>query len=303
MLAGSAKVRHAVALLPAMLLACVAWAQEAQAPASEQALVNADVLALLEADLPTRVVTAKIASNPRTRFDTSVETLAALAKSGVDAAVLEAMVAATLRQRTQRTNFHGTPCTTPGVFAERETGLVALDVEGQARSETSGVASGLANVAVTTATRGWFLPGFGRGTRVILRGGAAALRVAEGRPAFFVCLLEYPVTTGAAFGGGHVDPIGLQLVALRIRKRRDVRTFDVGKRKLLGGTELGIPQKQLRAVAFEKVSPGVYRVRPEAPLAPGEYGFHYDTTIPSPMLDLAAATLHGRVFAFGVDEG
>lgn len=299
-------MRNTAALLlcSATLLAGGGWAQEAQAPAGEQALTNADVLALLEAGLPVRVVAAKIAGSQRTNFDTSVEALAVLAKDGVDAAVLEAMVAASMRQQAQRTNFHGTPCATPGIFLEREGELVAVDVEGPARSETSGVAGGLARVAVNNATRGWFSPRFGSGTRVTLPGGAAALRVADGRPAFLVCLMEHPVAAGAALGGGQVEPTGLQLVALRVRKRREVRTFDVGKRKLLGGMELGVPRKQLRAVMFEKLSPGVYRMSPKAPLAPGEYGFYYDAASTlSPMADLAVAALSGRVFAFGVDGG
>lgn len=293
----------AILLVFAMLLTARGWAQETQAPAGEQALTNADVLALLEAGVPARVVVAKIVGAPRVNFDTSVETLAALAKRGVDAAVLEAMVTVPSRQRAERTNFHGTPCAAPGIFAEQEGQLVALDVEGPARSETSNAAGGLANAAIVRATQGWFSPGFGPGTRVTLRGAAAAFRVAGRTPAFLVCLMEYPIAAGATIGGGHVDPTGLQLVALRVRRRSDVRTFDVGKRKFLRGTELGVPRKQLRPVAFEKLSPGVYRVRPEAPLAPGEYGFYYDAMTRSPMANLAAGALSGRVFAFGVDGG
>ena len=294
----------AILLMCAMLLTASAWAQETQAPASEQALTNADVLALLEAGLPGRVVAAKIAGSRRTNFDTSVETLTALARDGVDTAVLEAMVAASLRHSVQRANFHGTSCATPGIFAEREGQLITLDVDGPSRRETSGVAGRIANMAVGRATRGWFFPGFGPGTKVTLHGGAATVRVATGRPAFLVCLVEYPEAAGAAFGGGQVEPTGLQLVALRVRKRRGVRTFDVGKRKFLRGTELGVPLEQLRAVAFERLRAGVYRVRPETPLAPGEYGFYYDAlSTLSPTADMAAATLSGRLFTFGVDEG
>ena len=58
-----------------------------------EVLANADVVKLTEAGLPASVIVAKIAAT-RTDFDTSVDQLVALSGAGVDAAVIEAMLAA-----------------------------------------------------------------------------------------------------------------------------------------------------------------------------------------------------------------
>ena len=59
----------------------------------EEVLTNADVVKLTEADLPAALIVAKIAAT-RTDFDTSVDQLVALSAAGVDAGVIEAMMAA-----------------------------------------------------------------------------------------------------------------------------------------------------------------------------------------------------------------
>ena len=280
-------------------------APEAQTPAREQVLTNADVLALIDAGLPQSVLAAKIAAAPAVRFDTSAETLVALSKRGVDAAVLTAMVQRASRAGAMRTNFQDTPCEAPGMFVERDDALHALDVAGPASLVSSGVATDMANVAITAVTP-FFLPGIiPSTTKIKLRGAAAAFRITEREPTFLLCVVEYPHDGPLGPGLPGLDPAGMQLVALRVRKRRDERLFNVGKNRVLGGTEFGIPAKQLRDIAFSEVKPGVYRVRAKQPLAPGEYGFYYGAAAVTgaPVQPWMAGGLGGRVFAFGVDKG
>lgn len=58
---------------------------------TEEVLTNADIVALSETGLPASVVLAKIGAT-KADFDTSVEQLIALSKSGVDATVIELMI-------------------------------------------------------------------------------------------------------------------------------------------------------------------------------------------------------------------
>ena len=86
-------MRRIVACLGVVLLGIfgppVAGVQE-----DEELLTNADVVTLTEGGLPAALIVAKIAVT-RTDFDTSVEQLVSLSAAGVDAGVIEAMVAAT----------------------------------------------------------------------------------------------------------------------------------------------------------------------------------------------------------------
>ena len=59
----------------------------------EEVLTNAEVVKLIEADLPAALIVAIIAAT-RTDFGTSVDQLVALSAAGVEAGVIEAMMAA-----------------------------------------------------------------------------------------------------------------------------------------------------------------------------------------------------------------
>ena len=237
---------------------------------------------MLAAGLPESVLVAKIATAPVVRFDTSAETLVALSQAGAPAAVLTAMVKRGSRgsQATSlAAHFDGTPCETPGMFVEQDDGLHALDIAGPARHSSGGPVTGVANVAITRASR-FYIPGFiPSKTKIILRGAAATFRISEREPTFLLCSVTYPpaalgtpISPILAAAGVQLDPAGIQLVALRVRKRKDERQFNIGREWLLAGTETGIPARQLRDVSFSEVKPGVYRVRTTRPLAPGEYG-------------------------------
>ena len=277
--------------------------QAPDAPADEQALGNAEVLALLEAGLPESVLAAKIAAAPEAHFDTSTATLVALTQAGVDARVLTAMVERAARADAARSNFHGTLCRGPGMFLERGDAVDALESVAPARLLSAGAATQVANTAIRAATR-FHVPGLiPAKTKITLRGAAAAFRITQSKPTFLLCMVEYWDSAGPAGAPSALDPNGMELVALGVRKRRDERVFNVGKDRFLGGTELGIPAKQLRDVAFSEVTPGVYRVRPKQPLAAGEYGFYYGAAATgSPTQMWVAGGLGGRVFAFGVDR-
>ena len=269
---------------------------------SEQPLTNEDVLASLEAGLPSAVLAASIATSAA-RFDVSKDALIALANAGVPADVLTAMIEASARQRATETNFSGTPCETPGIFAERDGGLQATDAAATSRADGQSMAGGIASAALGEVSRG-FLPGLPSSMKIIIPEATAALRLAAPRPTFLVCAMQFPLSAGG-IPPVAVDLNGLRLVALTVRKRRGERTLKIGRNGIFTGPIYAISKRKLRAFEYDEVKPGVYRIRVVAALAPGEYGFYYDITLGATSMGqfTVPAALAGRIFAFGVDRG
>lgn len=255
----------------------------------EEVLGNDDVVALVAAGVDNDVIVAKIDATA-TAFDTSVATLIALSEAGVDAGVLEAMARAT-RPAPPPSEFAGTPCPGPGVYVDVGDALFALDMDTVARIGDGGLVATAADVAYG------ILPTRASAT---IAGAAAALRTTSPRPEFWFCL---PAPAAAFDAPAGVDALGFVLVAHKVSRRRDERRFDLARFWLFGAS-MGPSRRSLRPVAFTEVAPNVFQATPEAPLAPGEYGFYY-AAVPS----LAAYEylavgegIAGRVFSFGVDE-
>lgn len=255
----------------------------------EEVLRNDDVVALVTAGVHSDVIVAKIDATA-TNFDTSVATLIALSEAGVDASVLEAMARAT-RPAPPPSEFAGTPCPGPGVYVDGGDTLVALDVDTVVRIGDGGLVASAADIAYgIVPTR----------AHAAIAGAAAALRTTSPRPEFWFCL---PAPVAAFQAPASVDALGFVLVAHKVSRRRDERRFDLARFWLFGAS-MGPSRRSLRPVAFTELGPNVFRATPEAPLAPGEYGFYY-AAVPS----LAAYEylavgegIAGRVFSFGVDE-
>ena len=290
-----------------LALACLCVAAADEAP-----LRNEDVRKMIEAGLPVDVIVAKIESSP-SEFDTSVEELVALSGLGVDAAVLTAMaqaaaapvggtqtVEATVRTGASpatnvRTNFAGTACSAPGIFLDDGGDLREVDVTSTAQTRTgSGIMSAFTYGIVSTKSK------------AAVRGARAGSRTDTAAPTFWFCFEESEAGLSYQTSGA-VSPGEFLLVAFKASKRRNERTFEIGKFNVWTGGQSGTPPKQLRDVSHEKVAPGVYRVTPEKALKKGEYGFYYvgEVSLSSfgfmGLVGTAAGAAGGKIFAFGVD--
>ncbi len=62
------------------------------------------------------------------------------------------------------------------------------------------------------------------------------------------------------------------------------------------GASTGTRSKDVIDIAFQKVGPGIYKVVPNKPLAPGEYCFFYAGT------NMAMGATGGKLFDFGIDR-
>lgn len=299
----------ALAFAATVALGCLCAAAAGEAP-----LRNEDVRKMIEAGLPANVIVAKIESSP-SEFDTSVEELVALSDLGVDAAVLTAMtqagtapaagtqsVEATVRTAASpaanvRTNFAGTPCSAPGIFLDDGGDGDLRDVEVTSTAQTrtgSGIMSAFTYGIVSAKSK------------AAIRGARAGSRTDTPAPTFWFCFEESEAGLSYQTSGA-VNPSEFLLVAFKASKRRNERTFEIGKFNVWTGGQSGTPPKQLRDVSHEKVAPGVYRVTPEKALRKGEYGFYYvgEVSLSSfgfmGLVGTAAGGTGGKIFAFGVD--
>ncbi|MBK6750563.1 MAG: hypothetical protein IPG67_11275 [Acidobacteria bacterium] len=60
------------------------------------------------------------------------------------------------------------------------------------------------------------------------------------------------------------------------------------------GVTMGARDKDIREYSFEKIRPGLYKVVPKSPLAPGEYCFYYAGSV------TGIGFAGGKVFDFSV---
>ena len=77
---------------------------------------------------------------------------------------------------------------------------------------------------------------------------------------------------GNSFGIGATSPNEFSLI--RFDQKKDHREAAVGSFNI-GGAKTGISDKARVSFSYDDVAPGVFRVTPSVPLAPGQYGFLY----------------------------
>lgn len=225
-----------------LLLATPGFAQEV--------LTNQLVVDMLKAGLSERVVVAKIRTSP-TNFDTGTDALIALKKNGVPEKVIEAMMSPTAAA--PAAPAAGAPpaasvaAVPPAAMAARPTVFHIV-----AGKEVELMVSGI-EIQTNRARYA------GRSTEAVIAGNKSKYRTQDRQPTFVI-------TTA---------PNEMPLV--RLDPGKNDRNLKVGSGSSVpyaGGTSRrGIRSEDMVEVDAERDSRGFYRVRPRAPLAPGEYGF------------------------------
>jgi hypothetical protein len=229
-----------------LLLATPGFAQEV--------LTNQLVVDMLKAGLSERVVVAKIRTSP-TNFDTGTDALIALKKNGVPEKVIEAMMSPTAGASAAPAPPAGAPpaasvaAVPPGAMAAPARPTVFHVVAGK---EVELMVNGI-EIQTNRARYA------GRSTEAVIAGNKSKYRTQDRQPTF--------VLTAA--------PNEMPLV--RLDPGKNDRNLKIGSGSSApyagGSTRRGIRSEDLVEVDVERDSRGFYRVRPRAPLAPGEYGF------------------------------
>jgi hypothetical protein len=245
-------------------------------------LTNDDVVKMVQAKLPDAVIVAKIKSSS-CKFDTSADALIKLQQTGVSGGVLSAMAEC------------GAPPATPAAApppdpndprSPHESGLYWLAKQGPDKRMLRLEPSSHPGQKAT--------PGFGKAdVKALLPGQHAALRLTEPTPEFWFYFDEK--STGLSqSSSAATKPEDFTLARMDAKGKE--RQLVVGHASAFGGITNGVRPGDSVQVDIQKVSPGVYKVSPIKPLAPGEYCF-----VPSGAAG-AFVTYAGRLFDFGVDQ-
>ena len=216
---------------------------------AQETLTNQSVVEMVKAGLSERVIIAKIRTSP-TQFDTSTDALIALKKSGVSEKVIEAIMSPTASAAPSATPAAPTVATAPPPAAgHAPSRLTVFLVVGGKEIELS--ASGGEVQRNRTP--------YSRSTELVIAGNKAKNRTPERQPVFVVTS----------------EPGEMPLVRLDPGKSDRNLKIGSGSRVPYGGStsSRGLRSEDMIEVSAERDSRGFYRIKPRAPLAPGEYGF------------------------------
>jgi hypothetical protein len=248
-----------------VLVAAMCLAVPASVSLAQEVLTNDSVIQMVKAGLPEAVVIAKIKSTA-TKFDLKTDSLVNLKKAGVSDKVLETMVAAGSPSTASATPAPPTPALAAGALKMQD---VVYQLIGDKYVE-------LMPLSASMETNFAF---FQSKSEIVLPGRKAQYRTGEKTPVF--------LTTYA--------PTEAPMVKFKAGDDHDDRNlkFSSGAFMPFGGTQkTGVRNEDKIAVTTERDPRGFYRVKPSAPLPPGEYGFVVTT-------GFSMGT--GKIFEFGVD--
>jgi hypothetical protein len=233
---------------------------------AQEALTNQSIIDMVKAGLSERVIIAKIRNSP-TNFDTQTDALIALKKNGVPEKVIEAIMSPSAPAAAAPAPA-GNVAMTPPAAAPGPSRPTVYQIVGGKEVELMAAGSEVQR----NSSR------YSRSTEVVIAGNKAKFRTAERQPVF--------VITAA--------PNDLPLVRLDPGKSDRNLKVGGGSRVPYGGstTTRGIRGEDLVDVDVERDSRGFYRVKPKAPLAPGEYGF---------VVTHGGSPMGSSIYDFGVD--
>lgn len=263
--------------------------------AHAETLRNADVVALLEAGIGEEAVIALIETSD-VEFDTATRTVLALSSQGVPSGVIAAMV------RAERSQIELSD-SSPDPLVPHFTGFYLMDnwspearmwkIDPTVSSQTK--TGGILGYALTGGIASASL-------KAVLPGASAQLQTPRSRPEFYVYLDGAAGTdTGVfsnGFGSSIQSPNEFSLIALA--KKRDRREARVGSLNI-AGSKTGVMDQDQIPFSYEQIAQGVFRITPDADLAPGEYGFLFALAGGSGP-GLSGGVSGARVFDFTVTQ-
>jgi len=264
---------------------------------AKKPLTNDDVLQMVKAGFEQSMIIKAIEAND-TNFDVSVQALMDLKNAGVSQPIIEAMLTAEAKKKVP--DAAAKPAKEPppdpnDPKSPHESGIYWLSKNGAGKRMIRLEVSSYSQ----TKTKGVFATGMTMGIhkakwKAVLPGPHAALRISEAAPEFWFYFDEK--SQGLSQSSARPEASKPEeFVLARMDASSKERQLVVGQASAWGqsgGTRPGdaVP------VDAQKVAPGIYKVTPTKPLAPGEYCF-----VP-PGGAAAFGLAGGRLFDFGIDR-
>jgi len=281
-------MRSRVLVLLSVALAMVVSLALAQ---GKKPLTNDDVLQMVKAGFQESMIIKAIEAND-TNFDVSFQPLMDLKNAGVSQPIIEAMLAAEAKKKALDPGAKPANAPPPdpndpksphasGIYwkptQRAEKHMVRLEPSTYSQGKTTGMFGAAMSMGISKAK--W---------KIVINGDRAVLHITEPAPEFWF----YFGTGQEAFSSGPSSPDDFLLV--RLEKKGKDRELVVGQGGLTG-TSAGTRSKATIALESKQLAPGIYQVRPNRPLEPGEYAF---MRAGMNIENLAS----GRVFDFGIDR-
>src|SRR5262245_52828149 len=255
-----------------LLAACLLASASATAPVSAQeVMTNETVIQMVKAGFSEGVILAKMRSS-QTKFDTRTDALIELKKAGVPEKVMQAIVSGGAPPASAQAAAASAPAlamAAPSPQGGRRGPI--LHVSGGKQVELIGTSG---DIETSRA------PFSGRKTELVIAGNKAKYRTADRQPVFLTS----------------ADPADVVLVKLDPGKND--RNLRISGSSYVGPYAGSVSQKGIRSedrVDFEadRDQRGLTRIRPRAPLAPGEFAFVFTRT--------SGTMPQGVLYDFGVD--
>jgi len=283
-------------LLIATLLACAL-----PSAASAETLNNATIVTLVKAGLGDEAVIAKIKATPG-QFDLSTDQIIALKQQGVPSGVIAAMLATA-----SATAAPAASIDSPDWRVPHPAGIYLLKGEGAAAAMAR-IDPTTANQAKTGGMLGYMMTGGLASIKMksVIPNAHARIHGTAARPEFYFYFdeanssLSHGANTGSFIAGPAVtitSPNEFSLIRFDVKSNR--REARVGSFNI-AGSKTGIMDKDRIAFSYDRVAPGVFRVRPDADLTPGEYGFLYSMSAGSGSGLYAGGVMSARVYDFAI---
>jgi hypothetical protein len=247
------------------------------APASAEPLTNRSVIELHANGLDDDTIIAKIQSS-EANFDLSTSGLISLKKQGVSSRVITVM----LQMQNHPSGSGGsTAMNRPGARAPVAAGnVLAVSRPAGIYLLSNGQLQRIDfNVSGQTKTGGFLGTALTYGiakvsTKVVLQGESARTITHDQTPTFYFYLPAAVARSGSSsFSESSSEPSSPNDFSLmRLEKKGGGRELRIGRGNI-AGFQSGVVSKDRVNIAFDEARPGVFVVRPTAPLPVGEYSF------------------------------
>jgi len=262
----------------------------AQAPtAAADVVTNHSVIEMVAAQLPEEVIITKIQTS-KTDFDLSTPALVELNKSGVSANIVKAMmspkntpVAAAPAPVVSADPNDPTAPHDAGIYIYANKKMILLEPTVYSQGKSGGVFASAMTYGI--AKMKW---------KAVIRNQHADIQIDDPNAVFYFYFEEKSAGLSHQSFGGTSSPNEFTLLHFDVKG--DTRETVVMKANAFGASS-GTEDRANVSFTHTKITPGIYKVTPSAPLPPGEYGFISAMGIGAYGAGAAGAS---RVFDFGV---
>lgn len=278
-------------------LAVALFAAGLAGPAFAETLDNAKVIQLVNLGIGDEAVIAKIKTTDGD-YDVSTDALIALKKANVPGPVIAAMIDASGRKAASRNSELSLDSPDPkvphasGIYLLAdwlpEPKMVSINPTTSTQTKTGGflgyaLTGGIASMSF----------------KAVVPGASARTESTVNQPTFYF-YFDQSRSGGSSpvWNAGTVtSPNEFSLVRFDVKK--DKREAKIGKFNI-GGAKAGVMDKDRIPFTATEISPGVFEVRPDQPLAGGQYGFLVQTSTGGGPGISGAGAMAAKIFDFSI---